>query len=74
MIIIASSLATFKLKVPLKSVVVPLFVPFSRIDAPGKGPTRSLTVPVIVFCCAIEMPQKISVKHNVKINFLFILF
>ena len=71
-VIIASSPETVKLKLPFKSVVVPALVPFSIIVAPGSGPTLSFTVPVITLFCAIAIPPKNSVKHNVKIKFLFI--
>jgi len=41
---------------PSKFVVTPLAVPFTKIDAPGKVPMSSETIPLIVFAfLGIEM-------------------
>ena len=63
-----SSFSKVKVKLPSKSVVVPLSVPSSIIVAPGKGkPSSSFTVPLTwlcaVSCCAAIKTKNIDVDR-----------
>jgi len=50
---VALGLLTFKEKLPLLSVDVPVLVPFTRTDAAGTGsPEVAVTLPVTTFPCA----------------------
>ena len=68
-------------KLPSKSVITPLVVPFTTTEAPITGPIASTTVPVAVsLCCttgaligaalvvAIADPVDIANKHSIKLT------
>ena len=50
-------------KLPSKSVIVPVVVPFTRMDAPmTASPCESITTPLqVLLCCVISTPATLSV-------------
>src|SRR5688572_13783961 len=55
-------------KVPSEAVLVPVFVPFTKTEAPGIGaPLSSVTFPVIVRCCCAQiwpMEREIAISSS----------
>ena len=55
-----------KEKLPSKSVIVPVVVPFTTTEAPITGPIASTTVPVAVSLCCVIFTSSAPVEATAK--------